>query len=89
MFYKCIKELEYEFYDKNGFPTGEYKTVKAGTIWEVSSENYIGGDIHLCRVTGGYTTADWIEISRKDLKEFFRETILLNFDEPYRPEDTE
>ena len=78
MFYKCIKEFEYEVYDDYGFPTGEYKTVKVGTVWEVSSENYIGGEIHLDNID----VLDWIEISRETLKEFFRETTLDEFGRP-------
>ena len=47
----------------------EYMTVVAGSIWDKTDDNFIGGDIHLDSEDG----LSWIEISRYELKKYFEE----------------
>ena len=67
MKYKCINEFYIEIYDEDWMPTGEYRTIPAGTVWELDeSTNNIGGEVHLDNDDEG-----WIEISRDTLEECF------------------
>ena len=69
MKYKCANEFYIEIYDETWMPTGEYKTIPAGTIWELDeSTNNIGGEVHLDNDDEG-----WIEISRDTFEECFEE----------------
>ena len=69
MKYRCINEFQLEIYDEHGIYTGEYKTIPAGTIWELNkSADYIGGEVHLDHADGS-----WIETSRNILEKFFVE----------------
>lgn len=69
MKYRCINEFYIEIYDEGWMPTGEYRTISAGTVWELDeSTNNIGGDVHLDNDDEG-----WIEISREKLEECFEE----------------
>lgn len=67
--YKCIKDMVVDIVDGDGFETGDWNIVSVGSIWELNNDiNYIGGENHL-----ESEGLDWIEISDKDLKEFFEE----------------
>lgn len=69
MEYRCINGFQIEIYDEHGMSTGEYKTIPAGTIWELNkSADYIGGEVHLDNADGF-----WIEISRNTIEKFFVE----------------
>ena len=69
MKYKCINEFYIEIYDEEWNPTGEYRTIPAGTVWELDEyTNNIGGEVHLDNDDEG-----WIEISRDTFKECFEE----------------
>lgn len=71
MKYKCINEFYIEIYDEVWMPTGEYRTIHTGTVWELDEyTGNIGGEVHLDNDDGG-----WIEISRKTLEECFEEVI--------------
>ena len=48
MKYRCINEFYIEIYDEGWMPTGEYRTIPVGTVWDVDeSTNNIGGEVHL------------------------------------------
>lgn len=50
-------------------PTGKYRTIPDGTVWEPNEyTNNIGGEIHLENENEG-----WIEISRDTFEECFEE----------------
>lgn len=67
--YKCIKEFVLNIVGADGFETGESDIVSVGSIWELNNDiDYIGGENHL-----ESEELNWIEISDKDLKEFFEE----------------
>ena len=55
--YKCIKSFSIPEIDFNNFETGELLEVKAGETYEIYSDNYIGGDVHL------ENENHWIEIT--------------------------
>lgn len=56
-----------EKYDENGFPTDNYINLEAGSEWEITDEDYIGGEIHL----NGLTHELWIEISEETFRKCF------------------
>lgn len=67
--YKCIKEFVLNIVGADGFETGESDIVSVGSIWELNNDiDYMGGENHL-----ESEELNWIEISDKDLKEFFEE----------------
>ena len=67
--YKCIKEFVLNIVGADGFETGESDIVSVGSIWELNNDiDYMGGENHL-----ESEKLNWIEISDKDLKEFFEE----------------
>lgn len=67
--YKCIKDMVVDIVDGDGFETGDWNIVSAGSIWELNNDiDYIGGENHL-----ESEELNWIEISDKCLKEFFKE----------------
>lgn len=67
--YKCIKEFVVNIVGADGFETGESDIVSVGSIWELNNDiDYMGGENHL-----ESEELNWIEISDKDLKEFFEE----------------
>ena len=69
MKYRCINEFYIEIYDEGWMPTGEYRTIPVGTVWDLDeSTNNIGGGVHLDNDDEG-----WIEISRDTLEECFEE----------------
>ncbi len=60
-------DYEIEIYDENGISTDTYATIFKGTEWQVSDNNYIGGEIHL----DGLSTSGWIEITEKTFRSMF------------------
>lgn len=56
-----------ERYDEDGFPTNEYIDLKVNSEWEITDDDYIGGEIHL----DGLTHDLWIEISEETFMEYF------------------
>ena len=67
--YKCIKDMVVDIVDGDGFGTGDWNIVSVGSIWELNNDiDYMGGENHL-----ESEELNWIEISDKDLKEFFEE----------------
>lgn len=74
--YKCIKEMELQSYDDNGFVIeNKYRKVKVGSVWSTPDIPFmiIGGEesIHLDREsTKGY---EWCEIYQEHLEEYFEE----------------
>mgnify|MGYP001018320666 CR=1 FL=1 len=69
MKYKCIKSFEVERYDDDDCWTEDYQAVEVGSVWEETSNNYIGGELHLEAVEG----LRWLEISRETLNQYFEE----------------
>ena len=68
MKYKCIQDFPIEIYDEYGMLTGEYRNIKAGSIFHRDDyADYIGGEVHLD------SENEWIEISNETLKECFEE----------------
>ena len=66
--YKCIKSFSIPEVDLDGFDEGRLHEVEVGSVYERDDElNILGADVHL---EGEH---DWIEISYKDLKEYFEE----------------
>ena len=66
----CIKELELNKYDDNGYSTDEYFVVHQGTVFNWDEENthrIIGGEIYL------ENSERFIEISKETFKEYFKE----------------
>lgn len=74
MMYECMKDFELEKYDEDGFPTDEYMAIKKGSKWKRDDSTNIIGGVHLESVD----SSKWIEISKKTLNEYFRETIATN-----------
>lgn len=67
MKYRCIKGFCIDCCDGDGFRVDETFDVEEGTVYEETTENIIGGDVHL------ETENNWIEISKEHLKEYFEE----------------
>lgn len=74
MMYECMKDFELEKYDKDGFPTDEYMAIKKGSKWKRDDSTNIIGGVHLESISG----SQWIEISKKTLNGYFRETTATN-----------
>ena len=70
--YKCIKSFSIPEIDFNNFETGELFEVKAGETYEIYSDNYIGGDVHL------ENEDHWIEITFKEFQDYFEEMEVRN-----------
>ena len=73
--YKCIKEFEIEKCDGDGCFNGHYATIKLDSIWELSEDkNTITGlEYHLDRHSK--KTYFWVELSKKELDEYFEEIV--------------
>lgn len=68
MKYRCINSFTVDSYDFNEMPTEEYVEISRGSIWERDDEtNIIGAEVHL----DNPETMEWLEISEKDLEEYF------------------
>lgn len=66
--YKCIKGFEVENYDIDGFGTGEFTVVAAGSLWERdNSTDIIGGEVHLDSMDFN----KWLEITADRLSKYF------------------
>ena len=71
MSYKCIETFKFpNFCYEMDESKEQYVTVEAGSIWEVSDNNYIGGDIHL---ENHNDDLYWIEITFDDFNKYFKE----------------
>lgn len=71
MEYKCKKQMCLEKVDGDGFSIpNEYGIVPVGSFWYEDKSSIIGGEVHL-ECASGADDMGWIEISRKDLEEFF------------------
>lgn len=67
--YRCMHPFNIELYDEAYMPTGGYKPIPEGTIWELDEfTNNIGGEVHLENEELG-----WIEISQSKLNNYFEE----------------
>lgn len=69
MKYKCIKDFDVEICDYDCMPTGKFKIISSGTVWELDEDtNYTGGDVvHLDN------NLEWIEIPKNKFEECFDE----------------
>lgn len=75
MKYKCINEFEIQMCDDDCFMIdNDYRNVPAGSIWEVSESNLLGGEVHLVCISG-CDDFGWIEITNEHLEENFMEEI--------------
>lgn len=69
MKYRCINEFYIEIYDEGWMPTGEYRTIPVGTVWELDEyTNNIGGEVHITN-----DDMEWVEIPRETFEECFEE----------------
>lgn len=72
--YECIKPLELEHYDEDGYRTGDTMTIPINTGWEVDEDSYkmISGkeSIRLIQITND-NHGRWIEIHEDTLSEHF------------------
>jgi len=68
MKYKCIKPFSVPYFDGDGMEI-ENKDfiVEKGSIWEISDESIIGGEIHLENDSG------WLEITNEEFKKCFKQ----------------
>ena len=74
--YRCIKECSFEVCDGDGFTVdNEYKSVYPGSVWQECECLIAGGpdNIHLDREDGESKTAEWCELSRETLAEWFEQ----------------
>ena len=70
MSYKCIKTFSFPNFCYEADESKEqYITVEAGSIWEISDNNYIGGDVHL----ENDDDLSWIEIEQERFDTYFKE----------------
>ena len=70
MKYKCIETFKFpNFCYEMDESKEQYVTVEAGSIWEISDNNYIGGDIHL----KNDDDLSWIEIGQERFDTYFKE----------------
>jgi|GEM_PF-5522414 len=67
-YFVCEIPFEIEKYSEIGFPTEEYIKIEAGTEWEMTDEDYIGGDVHLNGLTDNY----WLEIDYDTFRKHFK-----------------
>lgn len=66
--YSCFKELMVEEYSEEEVPTGEYKFIDEGTLWERDdSINYLGGEVHL----ESRDKSGWLEVPYSVLESHF------------------
>ena len=71
MKYKCVVELLLDDYDEDGFATGRWIIIPAGSIWEVDNDSIkiIGNDDTIRLVS----ESKWIEILGSTLSAHFEE----------------
>lgn len=69
--YECIKGFLMEVCDGNGFTIeNEYMDINKGTIWYIPEDKdyrFIGGEVRLEN-----DDAEWIEITKEHLEEYFK-----------------
>ena len=69
--YQCVRTLELNKYDDDGFPEEEMMEVSVGTFWyvdEESEKNHVAGSDAFRLVN---EEDEWIEIYHDTLEEFF------------------
>ena len=71
MKYKCVVELLLDDYDEDGFATGGWSIIPAGSIWAVDNDSIkiIGNDDTIRLVS----ESKWIEILGSTLSAHFEE----------------
>ncbi|CUP45094.1 hypothetical protein EAI28_24005 [Faecalicatena contorta] len=68
MKYKCVNSFTVDYYNEAGMVTEDRIEISRGSIWERDDEtDIIGAGVHLDNTE----TMEWLEISEKDLEEYF------------------
>ena len=68
MKYRCINSFTVDRYTDDGFNTDGFVEISRDSVWERNNyTNVIGAGVHLDNTE----TMEWLEISEKDLEEYF------------------
>ena len=69
--YVCIESFAVPKCDDDGFAINNQRSIiKAGTIWEITDNDVIGGEIHLEEVGRPW---HWLEITKEHFERCFLE----------------
>lgn len=69
--YICTEGFSVQRFDEDGFIIeNEYDEIETGSVWEVSDNSIVGGEIHLEEVGRPW---HWLEISKKHFERYFQE----------------
>ena len=73
--YVCTEGFSVQRYDEDGFTIeNEYDEIEIGSVWEVTDNSIVGGEIHLERIGKPYY---WLEITKEHFEMYFREAVAL------------
>ena len=69
--YVCVESFSVPLCDDDGFTIDNRNSViEAGTVWEITDNDIIGGEIHLEEVD---KTWHWLEIPKERFEAYFQE----------------
>ena len=69
--YVCAASFSVPLCDDDGFNIeNQMSVVESGTVWEISNNGIIGGEIHLEEIGRPW---HWLEISKEHFEMYFRE----------------
>lgn len=69
--YVCAASFAVPLCDDDGFAIeNRHSVVESGTVWEITSSDMIGGEIHLEEIGRPW---HWLEISKEHFERYFQE----------------
>jgi hypothetical protein len=69
--YVCTEGFSVQRFDEDGFIIeNEYDEIETGSVWEVSDNSIVGGEIHLEKVGKPYY---WLEITKERFEACFEQ----------------